>query len=319
MKTITRTLAAVIAISSLATTAAAGDWNNGAGPHQGLRGSTATPVPVPVPVQETFNYYFRGDLGIGMMARKPSLSENGMVIGELDLISPLSTSSFAQAHTRSSIGTPATIGIGMYLSPRWRADVTVDAHKKQKADRTGTINYTADLPTTPPTTQTPGGTTIGSTVTGNYSERLSARSTAYMLNGYYDLTDRGRFTPYVGVGLGVVHHNAEREISIPGYTVVEPAPGGTYTVPGATSNGGQSSRHFGLAAALMLGTTYAIDHRTVFDFNYRAMYAQGFDMRTNVTGNFGAGTTGTQTKESRLSVGDTWEHQIRAGIRVNIW
>lgn len=328
MKQIVRTLAVAAAVAGLASAASAGDWNNGAGRHQDLKGGAATPVPVPVPIQETFNYYFRGDFGLGMVGKKPTVAESGIIIGEYDTNSPLATSSFAAAHTRDNMGVNATIGMGMYLSPRWRADVTADIHKKQKIERNGSFTYTADLDTVPATGLTPGGLTIGSTVNGQYREHISTRATAYMVNAYYDLTDRGRFTPYVGAGIGVVHHNAERSIAIPGYHITPPggpacSPVPTATcAPGATTGGYHSSRHFGLAASLMLGASYAFDHRTVLDINYRAMYMQGFKTDQQVAGFFSAGQGGVgafQTRTSRIDVGDSWEHQIRAGLRFNIW
>jgi opacity protein-like surface antigen len=59
----------------------------------------------------------------------------------------------------------------------------------------------------------------------------------------------------------------------------------------------------------MAGVTFAFDHRWALDVNYRALYMQGAS--ATVTTNIG--------QISKAEVADSWEHQVRVGLRFNIW
>ena len=56
-----------------------------------------------------------------------------------------------------------------------------------------------------------------------------------------------------------------------------------------------------LAAALMAGTTFAIDQHWLIDVNYRALYLSDVDVVTNVGG--------LPFNSSRASLGNVWEQQ----------
>jgi len=123
-----------------------------------------------------------------------------------------------------------------------------------------------------------------------------------LANLYWDLLPRGFFTPYIGAGLGLVYYDATR----------------TYNDFAAASNGASqlttfSSKDTGvsLAAALMAGTTFAIDQHWLIDVNYRALYLGEVDGVTNVSG--------LSFPSSRFTIGSTWEQQARIGLRYNIW
>jgi hypothetical protein len=91
-------------------------------------------------------------------------------------------------------------------------------------------------------------------------------------------------------------------------------------VPTALRSFGATSHDssVGVAAAFMAGLGYSLGPRAVLDLNYRLQYLQGFDTSMSI-GAPQAPTSTATTYSSRFSVGDLWEHQIRAGIRWNLW
>ena len=70
----------------------------------------------------------------------------------------------------------------------------------------------------------------------------------------------------------------------------------------------------GLAAALMAGVCFAFDQRWVLDVGYRAQYLAGSSV--DVTS---PSTAPSPTQLSKGTMGDHWEHQVRVGLRFNIW
>src|SRR5581483_419478 len=69
-----------------------------------------------------------------------------------------------------------------------------------------------------------------------------------------------------------------------------------------------------LAAALMAGATFAVSPRWAIDVGYRALYTDGIDV-TITTPSFVTATTQT----SIMAIGAGWEHEVRVGVRFNIW
>ena len=136
------------------------------------------------------------------------------------------------------------------------------------------------------------------------TDKISINNAVALANLYWDLLPRGFFTPYVGVGLGFVYYDATR-------TYMD------YAVPsiGITQTTTFNSKDTGvaLAAALMAGSTFAIDQHWLIDVNYRALYLGEIDVVTNVTG------TGLPFNSSRATIGSNWEQQARIGLRYNIW
>jgi opacity protein-like surface antigen len=297
-------IAAGLALAASADANAA-DWNNGAG---GIRdyGMGGVPVPVPRPVPEAFSYYLRADIGYGRPAKKGSLSESGSVYGDangplgIPAAAPFGSSGFL---SRAAIGGYddvflGTIGGGAYVSPRWRTDVTLDFRKRSTFGQLGTYDYADTV-------------TAGNNVRGTAFEQLEVKTTTLMLNAYYDLMQRGTFTPYVGAGVGVAFLKMERQSDVGEYSY-DPAtctPATGVGCPAATTASSTSSRsQLGLAAAAMVGFSYAFDHSKALDVNYRLQYIQGGEASGTVHG-----------EGSKLKADDLWEHQIRAGLRWNIW
>jgi opacity protein-like surface antigen len=188
-----------------------------------------------------------------------------------------------------------TVGWGAYLTPRLRGDLTIDFRGKQ--DLTADSTYTYASSTSP-----------GTTVTGAVTDRVRLNSAVFLANLYFDLLPRGRFTPYVGAGIGFVYNDATRT-----YTDTATAADGTLPDPDATqaTTASNKEKNIALAGALMAGSTFAIDQQWLVDVNYRALYLGGIDITTNVSG--------ASFPTTRASIGDVWEHQVRIGLRYNIW
>ncbi len=212
---------ALIALAASIIPAEGADWNNGAG---GIKdhGAGGIPVPAPIPYQETYKYYLRADLGLSWNGSGQDLRHSGFNYGTGDLVAPLSMNSFAQMEHSKGLGFPATLGAGLYISDRWRADLTVDIRRKTQSSLGGAYSYVADNDAGlaaggPATGFTSTGLVVGptataadsSTVSGFAQETLSNRATVLMANFYYDFGQRAHLTPYVGFGLGFAHNRYE--------------------------------------------------------------------------------------------------------------
>jgi opacity protein-like surface antigen len=238
------------------------------------------PVPAPVPVPEGFTYYLRVDLGWSFEPN-PSFSEAGAEYGTT-LLLPYSGLDNRSVTADGVLG--GTIGFGAYLTPRFRGDLTLDLRGEQEVVATATY---AD----------PGPPAA---VDGLVTERLKVSRVIGLVNAYWDLMPRGRFTPYIGAGIGFVYNDISRT-----HETTEDDGGG----PVSVKNGSGKKTNVGLAAALMAGASFSIDPTWAIDVNYRALYLDG-----------GSVTTTLDTAEvSTASLGDVWEHQIRVGLRFNIW
>jgi opacity protein-like surface antigen len=324
----------ISAAALLATGANAGDMYNGSPGRMKDHGHAAVPVPAPQPVTELYQYYFRGDIGL-RVGGFSSYGEDGLQYGANEILSPFGTNRFA-SHASGSAMIPGTLGAGVFLSPRFRADATLDFRQKSGGEIDGSYSYTANKDSgvaigLAPTGSTTTGLVVGLTpaessmVTGRTTEKIDTRSTVMMVNGYYDLAERGRFTPYIGLGVGIAYNRVEREHTTTeyGYAPVDPLSTTGYRAPlgaGPRQMYGQNSEaKLTLAAAAMAGATVKIDHRTSLDLNYRLQYIQGYNTTMQLSPAWAASPTGPTTYTSRIAISDLWEHQLRAGVRVNLW
>ena len=153
--------------------------------------------------------------------------------------------------------------------------------------------------------------------------RFGLSSTVALANIYYDFDNRSRFTPYVGVGLGFVHHSTKDG-------AVDSGCLGTCT---ATIEG-NSSWH--VAAALMAGVSVnLLGHREqamtsikdapvyttsagralLLDVGYRFLYL-GETQTGPVT--FNCGGPCAQTVSDDPTVESVHAHEIRVGLRYNL-
>jgi opacity protein-like surface antigen len=318
--------AGICASAVLATGALAGDMYNGSPGRMKDYGNAAVPVPAPQPYTEIYQYYLRGDLGL-RVGGFSDYKEDGLKYGAEELLSPFGSNRFG-SHANGSAMIPGTLGVGVFLSPRFRADATLDFRQKSGGEVDAGYSYTANKDSGIAAGGLPsGGTTTGlvvgataadsSLVSGRTTERIDSRSTVMMVNGYYDLTERGRFTPYIGAGVGIAYNRIEREHSTTEdvYGAADPltnlrAYAGTRYMSGASQEAKLT-----LAAAAMAGATVKIDNRLSLDLNYRLQYIQGYNTAIQLAPISAGGTTYT----SRMTISDLWEHQLRAGVRVNLW
>jgi opacity protein-like surface antigen len=274
--------------------AEAADFNRGSGGTKDYR--YGTPVPAPIPVQETFRYYLRADLGLGIQDVR-SQSERGLTYGTLDSIAPFATNSawFNDDYNTFVVG---GLGAGIYLTPRLRSDITIDWRNASEVEASGSYAYTQFtlLPAPPVAT--------GNTVSGSVREHTTLRDTLGLVNLYWDLWDRGRFTPYLGIAGGFALRDVDRR-----YTNTETIVDGVGTLVATRSViGASKAAEVVPAAALMAGAAYALSPGVLVDLNYRFSYLGSVETTTSIGGT-----------QSRLTIGETYEHALRAGLRWNVW
>lgn len=285
---------AALALASMPASAA--DWNYGAG---GLRGygSAAVPVPAPMPVPEyTARYYFRLDAGIGL-GDAPTGSEQGYVYGEDSASGPFGVSS---SWINNDFETFVTLGVGagVYVGSGFRLDLTAETRSQGKVKIKGGYQYV---------------NASNEQVRGRVDDETTLRGGIFMVNGYYDF-DRGpssRFTPYIGAGLGFAWNELKRN-----HSTVELSRN-----CGGGCTGSFSRRDFDsvqdkthdivFAASAMAGLTYRISDYALLDMNYRYLYAGSTDVGLGIQG-------GTFGGNSKVTIGETHEHQLRAGLRFDV-
>lgn len=268
--------------------------------YAGLSDMSDIPAPIPVPeahpVREGFNYYVRTDIGFGMQGGNPSFSEAGRVYGlgggtNNSSATPFTfgAGNFSALSDKTADSFGGGIGFGAYLTPRLRGDITLEFRGERASDVYGTYSYTSS-----------GG--ANPTISGTLHDSMRLQSTLGLVNGYFDILPRGGISPYVGGGVGLVYHQVNRS-----YLARET--GGTAPLD---ITGSQASTRMAFAAAAMAGITFAFDHRWAIDVNYRALYMQGATVTMTTSGL-------VQNQISTATIGDNWEHQIRLGLRFNIW
>lgn len=190
-------------------------------------------------------------------------------------------------------------GIGRYLGHGFRADLTYE--HRFEADATGFLdNHYADLDGT---------------------REFGLKSRLLLANVYYDFNQGGRFSPYLGVGLGYVRHETTEG------NVVDTC-GCTGTIEGATKGS--------VAAALMAGVSinltggrggemvaggtkdapvYVTSNRgLLLDIGYRYLYL-GDATTGAVYGDFGGGVV--EVSEDPV-IENIHAHEIRMGLRYNL-
>jgi opacity protein-like surface antigen len=260
-------------------------------------GRSGVPVPAPMPVYETFRWYLRADVGLGWQDAT-GVHERGMRYGVTDSGGRPFGMDRSWFQTDFDTMLNAGAGFGLYLSPRWRGDVTVDLRSQGEVNTQGRYSY-AEYPAAPPPIPT------GNTIRGTTVEHTTVRSTVGLANVYYDLTDRGRFTPYIGLGAGMALRYVDRrhETSEERYNAA-----GLPTGLTRHYSGNAKTSQLAPAAAATVGASYAVSTGVLLDFNYRYTWLGSVDNTIVINGN-----------QSRVTVGDTHEHALRAGVRWNVW
>jgi opacity protein-like surface antigen len=286
----------LIGLAAGSSPATGADWTRGA--NTAYRNMY---VPAPRPVPETFKWYLRADIGMGLQ-HDLSISENGLLYGDTapsEAAAPfgMSSSWFNDDFDTFFVG---GVGIGMYLTPRLRGDITVDARTATSADADAVNTFA----------QFSGGVATGDTVRQTIREDTDVRNTVALANLYFDLSQRGSgVTPYIGAGVGFAVRSIDRDHLT---TEIIEDGGGVVQGPGNTYAGTGKAHQVAPAAALMAGLAYSVSPGTVIDLSYRFTWIGSVDMSTRIS-------NGIDTYQSRLTIGDSFDHQIRAGLRWNVW
>lgn len=307
----------MLGVTSVAAVAA--DWNNGAGSYKDMRGSAAVPVPAPTPIPiYTPDWYLRADFGYGFGGNR-DLSESGMQYGLLDSPGATGPTPFGMRSSwfNDDFGTFMTggVGVGHYFSDRFRGDITFETvsmgkgtiNGEERYDKYGYDAFYAD--NYGPSPHDAAGN-ARRRVTVYVSDVTKLTSYVGMANGYYDFGTVRGFTPYVGAGLGIAYHHANRKNTTNEQECDITAP--CTSIDRGTYRGRTKETGYALAAAFTAGLSYSISEITALDFNYRYLHVGGTDVRLNLTDN-----NGTQ-HSTKVSTGDIGEHQLRAGLRFNI-
>ena len=242
----------------------------------GMRDRVDVPAPIPVPgsrpVPEGFTYYLRADLNWSF---EPDFSFSEL--GATHTATPVPYSSLPSSVASDGL-LSGTLGFGAYLTRHLRGDLTFDFRATQDVDARAT--YTDPGP-----------------VSGVVADKMKVDRVIGLVNAYWDLMPRGRFTPYVGAGVGLVYNDIERT-----HLTTED---GT-----ATRTGSGNKTNVGLAAALMAGASFSWDPAWAIDVSYRALYLDGGSVTATLTG---------PSEVSTATLDNVWEQQVRVGVRVNIW
>ena len=146
-------------------------------------------------------------------------------------------------------------------------------------------------------------------------DHTDVRDTLVLANLYMDLAERGsRFVPYVGVGAGIAVRNVERE-HLTTETLTNLTDPLNPVNEGSRSFAGKGKAHqVAPAAAVTAGLAYTLSPGMVIDVNYRFAYLGQVDFTNNIEG------SGSNTPLlSRMTIGDNYEHALRAGLRWNVW
>jgi opacity protein-like surface antigen len=287
------------------------------------RGANGVPVPAPVPYEEHYKFYIGGGIGYTFRSSGDIGLTAGGVTGQLgyggygDLEGPWVFSVVA----------------GRYLTPTLRTEIGLDMRSAQKHSRTQTYQAQLSSQMDFGVPGTPDMRTVTNTYDVSRTDEMRLRNNTLMLNLYYDMNRGGRFNPYVGAGIGIAHVNFSRTAtetavcasgSNDPITGLPPAAcwaGATPLLPtGIAGPMGRTDAEVGIsvAASLMAGFTYNISDRTHLDVGYRLMY-QGAKAAV-VAPSLGPCTAGcSATGISVMDIGARIDHEIRTGIRWDLW
>lgn len=281
-----------------ATTTEAADWNNGANGVRDHGGLAGVPVPAPIPVMESFQWYLRADIGMGLLSGG-KFTESGLLFGTTNgdpATTPIPTSS-SWYDSKFDTFISGGLGVGRYFNPWLRGDITVETRTKSEVQGNGSYSYLEFAGGPPPIA-------TGNTVRGSLVEQTDVRDTTFLANGYWDLRERGRFTPYIGLGAGFAVRSLERTATNT-QAIYDPA--GVACC--STTNTFKGKDHvLAPAASATAGAAIALSPGTVLDVNYKFTWIGEAESSMLING-----------QKSTYKVGDTQEHAIRAGVRWNVW
>ncbi|MFN3867758.1 MAG: outer membrane protein [Hyphomicrobiaceae bacterium] len=189
-------------------------------------------------------------------------------------------------------------GVGVYLSHGFRADLTYE--HRFESDATGTLlNHAADL---------------------NGVREFGLKSRLLLANVYYDFNQGGRFSPYIGVGLGYVRHETTAG-TVTGLCGCDGTIDGEKagSVAGAVMAGvtvnltGDRGREVH-GGSTKDGVVFAASNRALLlDVGYRYLY-----LGEATTGPVRANLPGGPVVSDDPTVENIHAHELRVGLRYNL-
>jgi opacity protein-like surface antigen len=214
------------------------------------------------------------------------------------------------------------VGAGYYVSPHFRIEATAETlldsqfegvfnrgFSGSREDAVGGLDY---FDSNGQVTASTDPTFVGSYVTPiNGTEQVDAEyhATNFMLNGYYDLNSFGNFTPYVGAGIGVSRISTSE---VRTYNCIPGASVETCVFPAGAAGEATSAvrtrddAYYAFAYSLSVGAAVSISENTKLDFGYSYSSIDGGDDLSY--------SDGSAISEDGFAI-----HQVRAGIRYDIW
>ena len=291
----------VAALAAASAPGLAGEWS--AAGIADYNRSVAVPAPIPVPVNEA-QWYVRADFGVAANSS-----------GTLDVSGyPVETVDFGSDRPFSY-----SFGIGRYFDHtnlRW--DVAIDFRDFHRV--TGHSDPVTE------TVQTEGTFDFGlgvvpalenRTYNGNFYHRGEALATTALASLYYDLETGTPFTPYLGGGVGLAIHtlraDSDSDLGCSGLVVtdltggsVQPSVACSESISTSTNT---TTRGYGVAASATAGFTYEVYKGVKIDTAYRFLY-EGGNVVVDANGPIGV---------THIDIGDRIDHEIRTGVRFDIF
>ena len=259
-------------------------------------------------------WYIRGDIGVALGGVDKEVQQLGHA-----------GANYVETYDVSQ-GFSFGAAVGYRFSPRIRGDISFDYISSEESDfanRIGAENcpgqYLASIPYTDPLTgATAYRTEWRPRTINNCTENTHQAHNAQLMRatGYYEFDPVGRFTPTLGLGVGVARVEYVRETTIdcrpnsaqqrcsnldPLATEL-PQPGELYSTPIAINEG----TGYHLAGTISAGFSYQLGQNTHIDTAYS--YTHIADSALNGGGD-GLGEAGL----------DNSLHQIKVGLRYDIW
>lgn len=294
-----RFLQAVLALGLLAQASlpasAGGDW--GGDGYRGYGGGgVPVPAPIPVPIYQP-EWYLRIDASAAF-GEPPEATESGLLFGEgNDLYGAATTFGTSDSWISSDFPQHGMYGggIGYRWSDWFRGDITAESMRDHRVKIEGDV---ADLALDP----TNNGLPVADFYDVSVTDTTKIRGVAFLANAYVDVARWGAFTPYVGGGVGFAVARLSRRND-----TVETVDIGGVETDVIRVREQESNTDYAFAASATAGVSYAFSDVVELDVAYRYLFIEGMDVDLTVNGNM-----------SKVSVGQTNDHQVRAGLRFNI-
>jgi opacity protein-like surface antigen len=278
----------------------AADWAVGSG---GAFGSVkdyrnaAVPVPAPSPMPTANkDWYIRGDFGYNF-ATNADIGTTGAVL----------SSQSGQDLDGFLFG---SVGFGRYITPNMRAELSLDYRPKRTVNNSRrNSSFTTTRPGSVP------GTTDVMTFNRLELDDSTSSDQNVFASLYYDFAQSGRFSPYIGAGLGVDQRRFKRTSSqgnactsaVNFDNATGNPTGNSVTCTDYSFNDDKDSYAYGIAASLMLGASYQLAPGVLLD-SYKLIW-QGAEV---------AQTTSVFGTTSTIRLSDKFEHEWRTGIRLDL-